>query len=160
VTITWRLPVTVDATVRHPVLTVAEAATLIVAGCALWLELVQSPPLLPTISKPLRAALAALPMWTIWAVGYILGFSHAAWFTAFVHVPGHGLGTIADQEIAAFLLWAIPGLCFVPVVYVALITWLRDTADADDELREIQADRPRAEPGMPRPPRGWRLPSA
>src|SRR5215472_2654411 len=40
----WRLPVAVNALVRYPALTIAEAASLIVAGCALWLELVDSPP--------------------------------------------------------------------------------------------------------------------
>src|ERR1022692_2502354 len=133
----WRVPVVVNALVRYPVLTVVEAVTLVGAGCSLWVELVESPPMLPRISRPQRAAFAALPMWAIWASAYIMGFSRTAWFTALAHPVGHGLGTVADQEIATGLLWAIPGLCFVPVVYVALITWLRDSADPDDELRAV-----------------------
>ena len=112
----WRLGggcrSSVNALVRYPVLTVVEAVTLVGAGCALWVELVESPPLLPRISRPQRAAFAALPMWAIWASAYIMGFSHAAWFTALAHPAGHGLGTVADQQIATGLLWAIPGLCF------------------------------------------------
>ena len=107
----WRLPVVVNALVRYPALTAVEAVTLVGAGCALWLELVESPPLLPRISRPQRAAFAALPMWAIWASAYIMGFSAPAWFAALAHPAGHGLGTVADQEIAAGLLWAIPGLC-------------------------------------------------
>jgi len=160
VVIAWRLPVTVNAMARHPVLTVAEAVTLFAAGCGLWLELVESPPLLPGISRPLRAAFAAIPMWTIWAIAYIMGFSRTAWFSAYAHLPGHGLGTVADQEIAAGLLWAIPGFFFVPVVYFSLITWLRDSADPDEEFREVPAAGGGSQPGLPRPPRGWRLPSA
>lgn len=158
VALAWRLPAAVNALVRYPLLTVAEAVTLIAAGCALWLELVESPPLLPRISRPQRAAFAALPMWALWASAYIMGFSGTTWFTALAHAPGHGLGTVADQEIAAGLLWAIPGLCFVPVIYVALITWLRDSADPDDELRAVPATPHQTEHGLPRPPRGWRLP--
>jgi len=160
VTIFWRMPVVVNATVGHPILPVVEAVTLITAGCALWLELVESPPLLPRISRPQRAAFAALPMWTIWAIAYIMGFARGTWFAAFRHLPGHGLGTIADQEIAAGLLWAIPALCFVPVIYFALITWLRDSSDPDSELHEVPAVRGAGQPHAPRPPRGWRLPSA
>ena len=159
VALAWRLPVAVDALVRHPILTAAEAVTLLAAGCALWLELVESPPLLPRTSRPQRAAFAALPMWAIWASAYIMGFSGTDWFSALAHAPGHGLGTIADQEIAAFLLWVIPGLCFVPVVYVALITWLRDGADSVDELRSGEGDQPGAGLPVPRPPRGWRQPT-
>jgi cytochrome c oxidase assembly factor CtaG len=155
VALAWRVPAAVDALARTPVLTLAEAVTVIPAGCALWLELVESPPFLPRISRPQRAAFAALPMWALWAAAYILGFSQSTWFTAITH-PGHGLGTIADQEIGAGLLWATPALCFVPVVYVALITWLRDSASPDDELRELTGAVQGSSLPMPRPPRGWR----
>jgi|SRR5579859_4332265 len=138
----WRLPVAVNALVRYPVLTLLEAATLIGAGCLLWRELVES-------RSPRGAAFAALPMWVIWASAYIMAFSHTVWFTAFAHRPGSGLGVVVDQQIAAGLLWAIPGLCFVPVVYVSLITWLRDTSDSDVSDPAV--------PLVPRPPRGWRL---
>lgn len=157
----WRLPLAVNAMVTSPALTLVEAVTLLGAGVALWLELVESPPFLPRIARPLRAAFAAVPMWTIWATAYIMGFSHAVWFTAIGHRPKNALGVIADQELAAVVLWAVPGICFIPVVYFSLITWLRDTADPDDELRDVPEvngqTRPRA-PRSPRPPRGWRLP--
>lgn len=158
----WRLPTAVNALVRVPVLTAAEAVTLIAVGCALWLELVESPPLLPRISRPLRAAFAALPMWALWASAYIMGFSGGTWFTALSRAGAHGLGTVADQEIATAILWAVPALAFVPVVYFALIGWLRDSADPDQELRSEQAAPPAASHGQPplRPPRGWRLPSS
>lgn len=122
VAVLWRLPVAVNALVRYPALTVAEAASLIVSGCALWLELV----VLPTITGPLRAAFAALPMWAIWASAYIMAFSHTVWFTAFGGRAGHELGIAADQQIAAGLLFAMSGLCFAPVVFASWITWLQD----------------------------------
>ncbi|HXS61925.1 MAG TPA: cytochrome c oxidase assembly protein [Streptosporangiaceae bacterium] len=156
----WRLPLAVNALVTKPVLTVVEAITLLAVGVALWLELVESPPLLPRMNRPLRAAFAAVPMWTIWATAYIMGFSHATWFTALGHRPRNGLGVVADQEIAAVVLWAIPGLFFIPVVYFSLIMWLRDTADPDDELKSAPAPGGDGHPGPPRPPRGWRLPPA
>jgi hypothetical protein len=150
----------VNALVSIPALTLAEAVTLVGTGSALWLELVESPPLLPRIARPQRAAFAALPMWALWASAYIMGFSGTTWFGSLAHPAGTGLSMVADQEIAAGLLWAIPGLCFVPVVYACLITWLRDSAEPDDELRAAAAQATaQASPRLPRPPRGWRLPS-
>jgi hypothetical protein len=70
--------------------------------------------------------------------------------TSFVLVQ---LGVAADQQLAAGLLVVIPGIFCVPVVYFALITWLRDSSYPDDELR-----RPPALSGLPKPPRGWRAP--
>jgi cytochrome c oxidase assembly factor CtaG len=162
VALAWRLPVAVNALVKYPALTVVEAVTLIAVGCALWLKLVDSPPRRPGISRPLRALFAAAPMWAIWASAYVMGFSRATWFTALAHRGG--LSTVADQQIAAALEFAIAGLSFVPVVYVSLITWLRDSADPGDEPRAPAegADQPGrapvvpAGPVVPRPPRGWR----
>jgi cytochrome c oxidase assembly factor CtaG len=160
VVIAWRLPVTVDALATKPGLAVAEMATLVAAGVALWLELVESPPLLPRLTRPLRATFAALAMWTIWILAYILGFSHVAWFPAYVH-PG-GLSPVDDQEIATGIMWAVPALCFVPVVYATALTWLRDSEDPDEALRAIvQAQPEQPKSGRwPRPPRGWNTHSA
>ena len=161
VIIAWRLPVVVDALVRHPALIAAEVVTLVAVGCAFWTELVPSPPLLPGLSRPQRAAAAAIPMWTIWALAYIMGFSQANWFAAYHHAAGHGLSAAADQQIATGIMWAVPALCFPPVIYACLIRWLRDSADPDDELPALAGGRERQPaPGSRRPPRGWRAPSA
>jgi cytochrome c oxidase assembly factor CtaG len=152
--IAWRLPVSVNALVTLPGLAVLEMVTLVGAGSALWLELVESPPMLPRLSRPLRAVFAAVAMWTIWILAYILGFSQVAFFTAYSHA---GLSSVADQEIATGIMWAVPALCFVPVVFVTAITWLRDTEDPDEGLRElVHTERPQPKPARwPRPPRGW-----
>jgi cytochrome c oxidase assembly factor CtaG len=152
--IAWRLPVSVNALARLPGLAVLEMVSLAGAGSGLWLELVESPPLLPRLSRPLRAVFAALAMWTIWILAYILGFSQVAFFTAYSHA---GLSSVADQEIATGIMWAVPALCFVPVVFVTAITWLRDTEDPDEGLRElVRAERPQPRSARwPRPPRGW-----
>jgi cytochrome c oxidase assembly factor CtaG len=158
--IAWRLPASVDALARLPGFAVLEMATLVAAGSALWLELVESPPSLPALSRPLRAVFAAVAMWTIWILAYILGFSQVTWFHAYAH--GAGLTPVADQEIATGIMWAVPALCFVPVVFVTALTWLKDPEDPDEELRTIawaQDRQPR--PGRwPRPPRGWDTHSA
>jgi cytochrome c oxidase assembly factor CtaG len=161
VIITWRLPVVVDAMARHPALLAAEVMTLVTVGCCFWIELVPSPPLLPRLSRPQRAAAAAIPMWTIWALAYIMGFSQANWFAAYHHVAGQGLSAAADQQIATGIMWAVPACCFPPVIYACLIRWLRDSADPDDELPALAVGRdPESAHRSRRPPRGWRAPSA
>lgn len=157
----WRLPASVNALARWPGFAVLEMVTLVAAGSALWLELVESPPFLPRMARPLRAVCAAVAMWTLWILGYILGFSQVAWFSAYAHTTG--LSPVVDQEITTGLMWAIPAFCFVPVVFVTAMTWLKDTEDPDQELRDIvSAQNPRQpRPGRwPRPPRGWDTHSA
>jgi cytochrome c oxidase assembly factor CtaG len=132
--IAWRLPGAVDALARHPWLTVAELASLLAAGTVLWLELVRSPPLQPRLTHLQRGVVAALAMWTIWVLAYILGFSGVAWYHAYGHAA---LGTVADQEIATATLWAVAAVCFAPVIFFSAMTWLKDTEDPDHELRAI-----------------------
>lgn len=151
--IAWRLPVVVDALARQPGLAAAEMITLLAAGAGLWLELVQSPPLAPRLPGPQRAAVAALAMWTIWILAYVLGFSHAAWYHAYAH--GSGLSPVADQETATITLWAVAAACFVPVVYATMMAWLKDSDDPDDELRQVVGVPPRRAAV-----RGWERPAA
>jgi hypothetical protein len=59
-------------------------------------------------------------------------------------------------------MWAVPALCFLPVIYGVILPWLRDSGDLDEEFRDVGAGDP-LDSGLstlPRPPRGWRSPSA
>jgi cytochrome c oxidase assembly factor CtaG len=120
----WRLPPVLDALAGHPALRVAELGTLLLAGTLLWLQLAGSPSSPATLTRTQRAGLAALAMWSVWVIAYVLGFAN--------HAVIHGydsagtLGVVADQEISAALLWALSGACFIPVIAVTLLGWLRD----------------------------------
>lgn len=124
VCLAWRLPPALDALARHPVLQVPELATLLLAGTGLWLQLA-GPPSAARLGRTQRAAVAALAMWSVWVIAYVLGFANHA----VVHAYGpSGLGAVADQEISAFLLWAVSGACFIPVISVTMLGWLRDSS--------------------------------
>jgi Cytochrome c oxidase caa3 assembly factor (Caa3_CtaG) len=93
------------------------------------LDLVPAPaaaqPSAPRRARPERALIAALAMWSLWAIAYVLGFAHDSVVHAYDQAGSH-LGTVADQEITAFLLWAAAGAAFTPVVFTVLFAWLRD----------------------------------
>jgi cytochrome c oxidase assembly factor CtaG len=133
----WRIPLTVDALARHPGLVVAEAVTLVVVGIGLWLELVESPPFTPRLSRPNRVALAAVSMWAVWVLAYLVGLSHASWYSAYPHQAGSGLSLSADQQLATGMLWFISGCAFVPVVFWNLVRWLQSEEDPDEEMHKL-----------------------
>jgi cytochrome c oxidase assembly factor CtaG len=160
VSVAWRLPPVVTALAAHPALVAAELLSLLAAGTALWIELVPSPPLAPRLNDPQRAAMAALAMWSVWAAAYVLGLSNGAVFRSY-DPPASALSPVADQELAVALVWAAAGICFVPVVFVTLLAWLRHGDDPDDELRRVSGrggGRP-AVRGWGRTSRGSGLPS-
>jgi cytochrome c oxidase assembly factor CtaG len=150
-----RTPVVVDAIARHSWLVLVEAAVLLAAGVAFWLEIVESPPLTPRLSRPKRIALAAVAMWTIWVSAYIVGLSHGSVYSDYHHLAGGGLSVAADQEMTAFMLWFIAAAAFVPIVFWNLVAWLRADEDADDGLQRIVRESRRRSwgegPGAPQP---------
>ena len=154
VSLAWRVPPVLDALARHPGLVAAEAITLLAAGIGLWLWLVRSPSSAPPLSGGQRAAIAALAMWSTWIAAYALGFSSQPLVHAYA--GDSGLGIVADQEIAVFLVWGVAGVCFVPVIFAGLFSWLRDSDDIGKEFRQAFPDASArvGVRGWQRPPRG------
>jgi cytochrome c oxidase assembly factor CtaG len=145
----WRLPPVIDALARYPALAVAELATLLAAGPALWLELVPSRPLRPRGRGVHVAVVAAAAMWVIWIIAYILGLATRGVFHAYHYLPGGPLSAVADQELATAVLWGVAAVCFLPVVFTSAVSWLHEGEDVDAELG-------RAASGSALPPvRGW-----
>lgn len=130
----WRLPPVLDGLARHPVLVAPEAVTLCAAGIALWLELVHSPPRPPRLPRPQRACVAALAMWSIWVVAYLLGFASHPVVPAYDRGGSHLL-PVDDQEITAFVLWLAAAVSFLPVVFTAVLTWLKEGSEPAAEPR-------------------------
>jgi cytochrome c oxidase assembly factor CtaG len=134
VSLAWRVPPVLDALARHPGLVAAEAITLLAAGVGLWMRLVRSPAPAPQLSGGQRAAIAALAMWPTWIAAYAFGFSSQPLVHAYA--GDSGLGVVADQEIAVFLVWGVAGVCFMPVIFAGLFSWLRDSDDIGKEFRQ------------------------
>jgi hypothetical protein len=107
----------------------------------------------PRLPKPHRAAIAALAMWSTWAVAYVLGLSNHAVFHGY-DPAGGALSAVADQQITVALVWAVSAFCFMPVVFVALLGWLSGNGDPDEELQRLARDE-RQHPVV----RGWGRPA-
>lgn len=149
--IVWRLPAATQALARHPLLTAIEMVTLLAPGLALWAELAGPHSARHQAGQLLRAALAALAMWTIWIIAYVTGMSSSQ--------AARGMSAVSDQ-VGVGIMWAVPAVCFIPVIFVLAISWLGERDDADRELRQAFGQGSIL-PGLaspPRPPRGWRMP--
>jgi cytochrome c oxidase assembly factor CtaG len=133
----WRIPPSVNALARHPWLVGVEAVTLLAAGVGLWLELIESPPLSPRLSRPNRVALAAVSMWVVWILAYLVGLSHGSWYVAYSHQPGHGFSLAADQQLTTGTMWLAFGAAFIPVIFSNLIRWLQSEEDPDEAMQAL-----------------------
>lgn len=136
VMVAWRVPAAMDALAGHPWLLVVQTVSLVAAGIGLWLELVVSPPFAPRVARPWRAVLAAVTMWPLWVLSYMVGFSQSNWYPALDHAT-KGLSSLGQQELATGVLWFAAGCAFVPVVFADVISWLKEGEDPDAELRRL-----------------------
>jgi cytochrome c oxidase assembly factor CtaG len=142
VAVIWHTPAAVEALSRHWWLAIVEAATLLLAGVGLWLELVCSPPLEPRSGHLRRAVLAALSMWVFWILAYVTGLSTHGFYNNFHHVAG-SLSATADEQIGSVVLWFVAALAFVPVIFWNALAWLQSEDDPDGELLRLAREEQR-----------------
>lgn len=136
-TLFWRVAPVVNALVHHPWLVPVEAISLFVPSVFLMVELVESPPLAPGISRPYRIGITAVVMWSAWIVAYLAGMSHDSWYTAFHHVAGSGISASADEQLSAGSVWLLTAAVFVPIVFWNLVHWLQSEEDPDEEFIKL-----------------------
>jgi cytochrome c oxidase assembly factor CtaG len=147
--ILWRVPVVLATLARDPALTALELVTLVAAGCALWAELAGPHIARDSLPRPVRAAMAAVAMWSIWVIAYITGMSTTGLVRAQAAVP--------DHQLAVGVMWAVPAVCYLPVIFATMTSWLggrEERAEPTAGLLANPAWPDRAGP-LP-PPRGWR----
>ena len=137
VTLFWRVAPVVNALVHHPWLVPVEAITLFVPSLLMMVELVESPPLVPGISRPYRIGVSAVAMWCAWVVAYLAGMSHDSWYTAFHHVAGKGISASADQQLSAGFVWLLTASVFVPIIFWNLVHWLQSEEDPNEEIIKL-----------------------
>jgi cytochrome c oxidase assembly factor CtaG len=157
--VTWRLPVVLNALAAIPGLAAAEMVTLVAAGCGVWLELARPNPARRP-ADPLRAAIAALAMWTIWVIAYVTGMSQVTQAPAHAQAAARTLSVAADRQLAAGIMWAVPAIFFLPAIYAILVSWIGKREALGQSPGPARSPRSSL-PGLgvpPRPPRGWRSP--
>jgi len=126
---------------RRSIMRAAAVLAAFFAVCLFWrlIPVVDALARQPRLPRPQRALIAALAMWSTWAVAYVIGFSAHGLFSAY-DPAGSGLGAVTDQELAVALVWAVAGFCFVPVVIVTLLGWLTSGEGPDEEFQRIFRD--------------------
>jgi cytochrome c oxidase assembly factor CtaG len=140
----WRSKFVVDTLIRHPWLSIGESILLVVGGTLLWLELVESAPFRPTTARPYRIAVAAIAMWSVWIVSYVMAMAQHTWYTGFREVSHRLFSLAVDQQLTTALMWFVAAGAFLPVIFSNLLRWLQSEEDPDEELYQlVRRDRTR-----------------
>lgn len=131
----WHLPALYDATLRLVWLHELEHVLFLATGLLFWSRLVDSPPLWSRLTLPARAVYATIAMVACTVLAVVLGLGSSALYSGYAALesrPG-GISAVADQHLAAGIMWVPGSLPFVVAVALFTYRWLNE----DTERRDV-----------------------
>ena len=59
------------------------------------------------------SAIAAIAMWTVWVIAYLMAMAQNTWYTGFRHVARRLFSFATDQQVTTALMWFITACAFL-----------------------------------------------
>jgi cytochrome c oxidase assembly factor CtaG len=132
----WHVPAAYDATLRNGAVHVGEHTLFLVTGVLFWAQVIPSPPFRPRLNEAWRAAYVLAAMGISWVLAIVLAFERHplyAPYAALSHRPG-GLTALADQQIAAGVMWVPGSLPFTLAAVLLLVRFIAPQTRAPHAL--------------------------
>jgi len=138
VLLAWHLPVLFDATLRSGALHALEHTLFFGTAVMFWKQVIHSPPLHARLSSSERVIYVVGAMIVSWILAVVLALAPHPLYDFYAHLasrPG-GISAMADQQLAAGIMWVPGSISFLIVIFAHVHRWLMPPA-----------------PGSPRAPR-------
>ncbi len=121
----WHIPALYDLTLRNGFVHQFEHLTFVVTGVAFWAAMLGAPPLRTRIDDARRCLYFVLAMIPGWILALVLAYTRSPIYsyTTLGHRPG-GLSPLADQQIAAGVMWVPGSIAYTAAACWALYVWL------------------------------------
>jgi putative membrane protein len=131
VLVAWHIPALYDATLADKAVHDLEHATFLVAGLLFWLQVIDSRPVRARLGYGARAVYVTAALLVSWVLAIVLAFASSPLYHAYsglAHRPG-GLSALADQQLAAGMMWVPGSIPFTIAIVWALYRWLEPTPE-------------------------------
>jgi cytochrome c oxidase assembly factor CtaG len=141
----WHIPFAYDATLRTPLVHATEHALFFGTGLLFWTRVIDSPPWRSPLPDGARAVYVASAMVAGWLLALVLAFATSplyAPYAAEATRPG-GITALADQQLAAGVMWVPGSIPFTIAIIAIVYRWL------EPERAREPARRTRALAGNP-----------
>ncbi len=129
VLLVWHVPVLFDATLRSTELHALEHTLFFCTALLFWKQVIPSAPLHARLSSPERVGYLIGAMIVSWVLAIVLALApHPlySFYAAEVTRPG-GISAMADQQIAAGVMWVPGSISFLIVIFAYVHRWLSPT---------------------------------
>ncbi len=124
--VVWHVPALYDLTLRNSAVHEVEHALFFGTGLLFFGAVFDSPPFRARLDWLWRAAYVTTGMLVGWLLALVLAFSTAPLYPAYAalaHRPG-GISALADQQLAAGVMWVPGSLTFTIAFVVFVYRWL------------------------------------
>jgi cytochrome c oxidase assembly factor CtaG len=132
VLLAWHVPALFDATLRSSALHALEHTLFFLTAILFWKQAIPSPPLHTGLVAAQRVVYAIGGMIVSWVLAVVLALAPHPLYGFYAHQasrPG-GISAMADQQLAAGIMWVPGSITFLIVVFIYLHRWLAPTAPA------------------------------
>ena len=122
----WHLPAVYDATLRSSGVHVFEHVTFLASGLLFWSQLVDSPPVRSRLGYPARALHATIAMAAGWLLALVIVTASTPLYEGYAELasrPG-GISALADEQLAAGIMWVPGSIPFLVAVLLYAYRWL------------------------------------
>jgi len=122
----WHVAVLYDAALAHPALHDLEHATFFFTALLLWAHLLGDGPFRTRLTLPWRAAYAIGSMAVGWGLAVVIAMSPTVLYTHYAGLASRplGLSPLADQQLAAGIMWVPGSIPWTVIALVCVYDWL------------------------------------
>jgi cytochrome c oxidase assembly factor CtaG len=141
--VAWHLPVAYDAALHSSALHALEHVTFFATGLLFWTRVIDSPPWRSALGDVGRAVYVGLALVVSWVLAIVLALATSPLYAPYADLasrPG-GISALADQHLAAGMMWVPGSIPFTIVIVLLAYRWLqpRGSASALPDSRPLAA---------------------
>jgi cytochrome c oxidase assembly factor CtaG len=140
----WHVPALYGLTLRDQAVHDLEHLSFLVLAVLFWAQVIESSPLRPKLSEAWAVAYVTLAATACWILAMVLAFAPSPLYVGYESLgsrPG-GISALADQQLAAGIMWGPGSIPFAIFVFLALYRWLGGRTTATPWQRNATADPP------------------
>ena len=132
----WHVPVLFEATLESEAIHIVEHLLFFAVAVLFFKHLIPSPPLRAPLSDAGRALFAVAGMTVSWALAVVIAMAPNPLYPHYAHLasrPG-GISALADQQLAAGVMWVPGSVTFLILVLVHVHRWLATPTATEPRL--------------------------
>jgi putative membrane protein len=140
----WHVPSLYNAALVNPVLHDLEHATFFFTALLLWMHLLGDGPFKARLTLPWRTAYAVGAMVVGWSLAVVIAMAPTPLYAHYADLATRpwGLSALADQQLAAGVMWVPASIPWTVVAIVCAYSWLDPRARRRSWVRQLAGEHP------------------